>query len=140
MTYDFFGTPWADELAHHTNLYTGKYSIDKAVSHLKDNDVNLKNVYIGYAGYSRSAKGAKIKTFNPLQGTYNKDGTTTGTFDSGATEYYDILYNYIDYENQVGRNNFTIYTDDDAHADYLYNEKIGLFMSIDTPRTVKEKR
>jgi len=141
MTYDFFGTGWSDELAHHTNLHSSddkKFSIDLAVKYLTDNRVNLTNVYIGYAGYSRSAKVANITSIKPIHGTY-QSGNTTGTFESGVTEYYDIIYNYVDYLKQGGRNGFEMYTDEDADADFLYNNRSKLFMSIDTPRTVKAK-
>ncbi|HIC8274739.1 TPA: glycosyl hydrolase family 18 protein, partial [Klebsiella michiganensis] len=62
-----------------------------------------------------------------------------GSFESGTTEWYDIIYNYLDLENQKGRNGFNVYTDKVADADYLYNPDSKLFMSLDTPRTVKAK-
>ena len=62
-----------------------------------------------------------------------------GTFESGTTEWYDTIYNYLDLENQKGRNGFNVYTDQVANADYLYNPESKLFMSLDTPRTVKAK-
>lgn len=145
MTYDFFGTPWAPALTHHTNLYGDntddeKYSIESAVLFLKQQGVDLKKVFIGYAAYSRSAKNATISSFSPLEGTYNPGtGTTTGSFESGATEWYDIINNYLDLEGQQGKNGFTLYTDSVADADYLYNAGSKLFLSIDTPRTVKAK-
>lgn len=101
----------------------------------------MKQIYIGYAAYSRNAKRAKLTSLSPLKGTYNPESpsTTCGTFESGSTEWYDIIANYLDLENQSGRNNFHIYTDETADADYLYNETSQLFMSIDTPRSVKAK-
>ena len=44
-----------------------------------------------------------------------------------------------DLENQKGRNGFNVYTDQVADADFLYNPESKLFMSLDTPRTVKAK-
>ncbi|RJO74746.1 chitinase [Nocardia panacis] len=139
MTYDFFGTPWAKGLAHHTSLYP---AIDDAVKYLLDHKVPSGQIFLGYAGYSRSARNAAIASWSPLKGTYDPGPdktTTTGTYESGASEYYDILYNYLDLENKCGLNGFDIYTDEQADADYLYSAKSKLFLSIDTPRSVKAK-
>lgn len=144
MSYDFFGTPWATELAHHTNIYsTGAnngWSLDTAIGVLREINFPLKQVFVGFAGYSRNAKNAEITSFSPLRGKYDpKIGTTSGTFESGATESYDLLVNYLDLDNQIGRNGFDLYTDKKANADYLYNSQSKLFMSIETPRTAREK-
>lgn len=143
MTYDFFGTPWAEKLAHHTNLYDyagGGFSIDKSVQYLLSVGVPSKNIFVGYAAYSRSARNAVIESWSPLIGTYHPGtGSTTGSYESGASEFYDILYNYLDLENQTGINGFNLYTDKEADADYLYSPENGLFLSIDTPRSVRAK-
>jgi chitinase len=146
MTYDFVGTPWAPKVAHHTNLYRSnpddetEHSIDAAVQYLKKSGVQSKKIYIGYAAYSRSLRNANISSWSPLAGTYNPGtGTTTGTFESGVSEYYDILYNFLDLEKQSGMNGFNVYTDLQANADYLYSPALQLYLSIDTPRSVKEK-
>lgn len=142
MTYDFFGTPWAKRLANHTNLYKTEhsdFSLEEAVEYLLGEGVDPEHINVGYAGYSRSAKGAEISSFSPLDGTYNGNGTTVGTFESGCVEWYDVIYNYLDLENQSGRNGYHVYTDKVACADYLYNPELKVFHSIDTPRTVREK-
>ena len=146
MTYDFFGTPWAPKLAHHTNLYDldlddpEGFSIDRAVQYLLGEGVPSRNIFVGYAAYSRSGRGAVVSSWSPLAGTYDRGaGTTTGTYESGATEFYDILYNYLDLEAKSGINGFNVYTDTVADADYLYNAESELFLSIDTPRSVREK-
>ncbi|WP_019447954.1 glycosyl hydrolase family 18 protein [Cupriavidus sp. BIS7] len=144
MTYDFFGTPWAPRLGHHTNLLDyqdSDFSIDKSVKYLLSVGVPSKNIFVGYAAYSRSARNAVINSWSPLVGTYNPGTTTTtGTYESGASEFYDVMYNYLDMENiRGGINGFNLYTDQVANADYLYNPETGLFLSIDTPRSVREK-
>lgn len=142
MTYDFFGTPWAERLGNHTNIYktaNTEFSLQEAVEYLLEQGVNPEHINVGYAGYSRSAKGVNIDTFSPLSGTYNGTGTTVGTFESGCVEWYDIINNYLDLENQCGRNGYHVYTDAEACADYLFNPDIKVFHSIDTPRTVREK-
>jgi GH18 family chitinase len=142
MTYDFFGTPWAERLGNHTNLYKTAhtdFSVQEAVEFLLEQGVAPEHINVGYAGYSRSAKGVEIDKFSPLVGTYNGQGTTVGTFESGCVEWCDIINNYLDLENQCGRNGYNVYTDAEAGADYLYNPDIKVFHSIDTPRTVREK-
>lgn len=143
MTYDFFGTPWAETLTHHTNLSpltAGGWSIETVVDYLIGEGFPADRINVGYAGYTRNGRNVEIESFSPLKGTYNPgEGTTTGSFESGCTEWYDTIYNYLDLENQKGRNGFNVYTDKVANADYLYNPQSKLFMSLDTPRTVKAK-
>ncbi|MDX6021535.1 glycosyl hydrolase family 18 protein [Scandinavium sp. V105_16] len=143
MTYDFFGTPWAETLTHHTNLSpltAGGWSIEAVVEYLVAEGFPSDRINIGYAGYTRNGRNAVIESFSPLKGSYDPgQGTTTGSFESGCTEWYDTIYNYLDLENQQGRNGFNVYTDKIANADYLYNPQSKLFMSLDTPRSVKAK-
>ncbi|WP_417641805.1 glycosyl hydrolase family 18 protein [Enterobacter kobei] len=143
MTYDFFGTPWAETLTHHTNLSpltAGSWSVEAVVDYLIAEGFPSDRINIGYAAYTRNARNVDIESFSPLKGTYNAGtGTTTGTFESGCTEWYDTIYNYLDLENQKGRNGFNVYTDKVANADYLYNPQSKLFLSLDTPRSVKAK-
>ncbi|MEG3133796.1 glycosyl hydrolase family 18 protein [Rouxiella sp. T17] len=144
MTYDYFGTPWATKLAHHTNLLPSELdgdAVDTVIQYLIEQGVASENINIGYAGYSRNAQNAEIETLSPLKGTYKPvaDKKTTGTLESGTSVWADIIYNYLDLENQCGRNGFDVYTDQVADADYLYNKGSKFFMSIDTPRTVKAK-
>ena len=143
MTYDFFGTPWAESITHHTNLKAieqGGWAINTIVEHLLAEGFPAERINIGYAGYTRNGRNAELESLSPLKGTYNPgNGDTTGTFESGTNEWYDVIYNYLDLENQKGRNGFNVYTDQVADADYLYNPESKLFMSLDTPRSVKAK-
>lgn len=143
MTYDFFGTPWAETLGHHTNrkaLEEGGWAVETIVEHLLAEGFPADRINIGYAGYTRNARQAEIESLSPLKGSYNPGaGKTTGSFESGTSEWYDVIYSYLDLENQKGRNGFNVYTDQVADADYLYNPESKLFLSLDTPRTVKAK-
>ncbi|MEO9386615.1 glycosyl hydrolase family 18 protein [Chromobacterium phragmitis] len=146
MCYDFFGTPWAEHLAHHTNLRgnpsdASQNSATKAVDYLLSLGVAPKKIFLGYAAYSRNAQRARIDGVSPLRGSYQPypDQTTVGSFESGTTEWPDVLYQYMDFENQTGRNGFQLYTDTVADADFLYNSQSQVFMSLDTPRSVKAK-
>ncbi|MGK7285728.1 glycosyl hydrolase family 18 protein [Buttiauxella agrestis] len=144
MTYDFFGTPWATELSHHTNLHAlveGGWGIDTIVNYLLAKGFPADRINVGYAAYSRNGQNAKIDSFSTLAGSYApvENATTTGSFESGCSEWYDVINCYLDLENQKGRNGFDVYTDKIADADYLYNKNTKLYMSIDTPRSVKAK-
>jgi len=121
-------------------LEEGGWAVNTIVDHLLAEGFPSDRINIGYAAYSRNGRNAELESLSPLKGTYNPGtGTTVGTFESGTTEWYDTIYNYLDLENQKGRNGFNVYTDQVANADYLYNPESKLFMSLDTPRTVKAK-
>ncbi|KAN0043404.1 hypothetical protein ACTA71_011056 [Dictyostelium dimigraforme] len=143
MAFDFFGCPWSDSIKNHCNLKSSKNnvnSIENSVSSLIELGVPSKSIFIGYCAYSRNAPNAYIKSISPLAGEYELNGDSIiGTFESGKTEYYDIINNYLDFETRVGRNGFKLYTDTKCDADFLYNEDSKVFMSIDTPRSVKAK-
>lgn len=143
MTYDFFGTPWAETVTHHTNLKAIEqdgWAVDTIVEHLLSEGFPADRINIGYAGYTRNGRNVELESLSPLKGTYNAGtGTTVGTFESGTNEWYDVIYNYLDLENQKGRNGFNVYTDQIADADYLYSPESKVFMSLDTPRSIKAK-
>ncbi|WP_445374794.1 glycoside hydrolase family 18 protein [Photorhabdus tasmaniensis] len=146
MTYDFF-TLGDNKLSHHTNLHRNKddqyskYSVDDAVNYLLSLKVDKKSIYIGYSGYTRNARTAELESKNneQLVGKYTDGTSTLGSFEYSVTEWTDIIYNYVDYENQIGRNGFKVFHDPVAKADYIYNENLKVFMSLDTPRSVREK-
>ncbi|ODS24631.1 hypothetical protein AB835_02565 [Candidatus Endobugula sertula] len=148
MSYDLFGTGWAEHIGHHTNLLSppgadpdGDYdlSTDVAIRHLIDNlGVPPEKIHLGYANYGRSCVGANLDTRD-----YTKDGNALGTFENGAPELFDIFNNYFDVEDPdqgaAGKNGFVLKTDTLADADVLYQEGSGHYISLDTPRTVKLK-
>ncbi|MDE1241556.1 glycoside hydrolase family 18 protein [Vibrio aestuarianus] len=162
MSYDFFGNEWEeeDELGHHTNLYSvGKWSVDTSVSYMIDVlDINPKNIYIGYANYSRNAAYANVTSISPLRGSFvrptNPDGNgipmfadgqyTGGSWERGAYEWYDIQQEFLEInQNGLKINNshpgYQLLTDKEANADYIYSKDGQFFMSFDTPRSVFAK-
>jgi chitinase len=144
MTYDFFGTGWSSNLAHHTALYKsadGEFSADAAVSHLIDDlKINPKVIHLGYAGYSRNGAGATITSISPLKGTFDTQKLNVlGTFEVGNSNWYDIIFNYLDLDRGAGKNGYKLYTDTVANADYLFNPVSKVFISLETPRTTKVK-
>ncbi|AZE50394.1 Chitinase [Pseudomonas chlororaphis] len=147
MTYDFFGSPWAEKLMHHTNLYRDPNdptlnSVNDAVTYLLGLGINSKKIYIGYAGYTRNAQQATVSRISPLRGRYNPrqpdNDNTIGTFGPGVTEWPDLLRLYLD-ENLNGINGFDLYRDDTSKAEFLYNQSSQVFMSLDTPWSVRAK-
>lgn len=152
MAYDFFGTPWATQLQHHCNLYRSnpddinENSVDAAVQYLLGLGVPSYMIYVGYANYSRNAQQAELTSVSPLVGKYEQrpgsddvSNSTPGCFEPGVTEMPGMLKHYLDLETGEPRNGFILYTDERANADFLYNRTTKVFMSLDTPRTVKLK-
>ncbi|MGV8004207.1 glycosyl hydrolase family 18 protein [Photorhabdus temperata subsp. temperata] len=147
MCYDFFGSPWAESLAHHTNIKRDPNndelnSMEDAVNYLLELNVNPKIIFCGFAAYSRNAQQAYVTKLSPLRGFYTPhdpdEDNTFGSFGPGVTEFPDLLRNYLD-SDLKGKNDFTLYTDTVSDADFLYNENTGAFLSIETPRTVHRK-
>ncbi|MBD1566582.1 glycosyl hydrolase family 18 protein [Vibrio sp. S12_S33] len=151
MTYDFFGQ-WAESLDHHTNLFSSsenKWSADKSIQYMINVlHIDSKKISIGYANYSRNAltKPNAISLgdmdINPLSGNFTPNSRTIGSWETGVTTINDIMSNYVTPSASsplLGKNGFNLYTDEYADADFLYNDSEGIFISIDTPRTVFAK-
>ncbi len=147
LAFDHFGSPWAEGLAHHAPLRHDPHadepqSVDAAVTYLVE-ELNVAPgvIHLAYATHTRNAQRAQVRGISPLSGSYEAypDRTTVGSFESGKSEQADILRNYLDLENGTGRNGFSLYTDTRADADFLHNPESGVFISLDTPRTVKAK-
>ncbi|WP_233289804.1 glycosyl hydrolase family 18 protein [Streptomyces microflavus] len=149
LAYDLFGSPWAEEITHHAPLMhdprdENLNSADKAVSYLIDaHEVDPSRIHLVYATHSRNAQQATLASFSPLRGRYTPrdpdNDNTVGTFTPGESEPADILRNYVDLETGKGRNGFVLRTDKVSEADYLYNATTKVFISLDTPRSVKAK-
>ncbi|MFJ2863875.1 glycosyl hydrolase family 18 protein [Kitasatospora sp. NPDC087314] len=146
MSFDFFGSPWSTGLGHHTSLRRDPSSsqtdcVDGAVTHLIERTgVDPHRIHLGYATTTRNAKRCRLTRSSPLRGTYDAaSGQTVGSFAPGTSTYADVLRNYLDLENGEGRNGFELHTDISADADYLHNPATGVFLSLDTPRSVRAK-
>ncbi|MDE1319634.1 glycosyl hydrolase family 18 protein [Vibrio aestuarianus] len=152
MTYDFFGTPWAEKIAHHTNLFDygdSDWSIDKSVTYMiEELRIDPKNIFIGYANYSRNAAKANITSQSPLKGTYTMPTGTNvgGSWEKGVYEWYDIQQEFLSINTTSGLKanaskhpGYQLLTDKEANADYIYSENGKFFMSFDTPRSVYAK-
>ncbi|MER7758003.1 glycosyl hydrolase family 18 protein [Kitasatospora sp. NPDC097643] len=145
-SFDLFGSPWSDGLGHHTPLRrdpngTQADSIDDAVTYLVDElRVDSRRIHLGYATTTRNARRAQVSQISPLRGTYDRgEGGTVGTFLPGISTFTDVLRNYLDLEGGQGRNGFQLHTDTAADADFLHSPANGVFLSLDTPRSVRAK-
>ncbi|MFI1800170.1 glycosyl hydrolase family 18 protein [Streptomyces sp. NPDC020379] len=143
---DFFGAPWAPALGHQGALHGDPdnpeaKSVDRTVTYLLGQGIEPRLIHVGYATSSHNARQATLTSASPLAGTYGRDARTpiVGSFESGVSEWPDLLANYLDLETGQGRNGFTLHTDSVADADFLYNDKTRVFISLDTPRTVRAK-
>lgn len=139
MSYDFFGTGWSPSLAHHSNLNNSKlsnFSATKAVEYLISEGIPPDMIHLGVANYGRAAAEADLSSLK-----YDIQGNALGSFERGAYEFFDLINNVLDLEkNQAeGKNGFTLITDTDADADILYNYTTKHYVSLDTPRTARNK-
>lgn len=152
MSYDLFGTPWAAHIGHHTNLHSPvgtpanteeDLSSELAIRYLIDDEgIPPGKINLGYANYGRACIGADLSTRAYTNTQTGADGSL-GTFENGAPEFFDIVNNYLDLNQQLayGKNDFTLMTDTTVDADFLFSTNGGKnhFISLDTPRTVKLK-
>ncbi|WP_118984349.1 glycoside hydrolase family 18 protein [Photorhabdus sp. CRCIA-P01] len=152
MTYDFFGNGWAEHIGHHTNLYSPYYasddpdrlydiSADEAIKYLIEVEgVPPGKIHLGFANYGRSCIGANLET-RQYNRNPNNPTPALGTMENGAPEFFCLLNNQFDCEQQLAwaKNGFKLMTDTATDADFLYNNTGGHFISLDTPRTVFKK-
>lgn len=139
MSYDFFGTGWAPSLAHHSNLEKSQlsnFSGIKALTYLLSEGIPSNMIHLGVANYARAAAEADLNSLK-----YNIQGNALGSFEKGAYEFFDLIHNVLDLETNAaqGKNGFTLMTDTDANADILYNKNTQHYISLETPRTAKNK-
>lgn len=137
LPFDSFDGAHSRKLAHHNAGY--KLAVDLMINQLK---IAPNKINIGYATFTRNALGSIVTSSSPLRGTCVPSAQICGTFESGVTEWYDLLHNYLEFDPVTGlkgKNGFELYCDEVADADFLYNKNLGLFMSIETPRTVYAK-
>ncbi|MCK6264668.1 thrombospondin type 3 repeat-containing protein [Vibrio sp. ZSDE26] len=160
MTYDITGA-WERELSHHTPLYTNPNATGSSantsahftISYLQSLGIPANKLMIGVANYHRSRAmnpGDISEYTNGLNGssTYgdlNATGASmilgvagVGSWEAGVLEGYDLYANYLD-KDLKARNGYTLYTDKVSNADYLVNESIGSFITLETPRTTALK-
>lgn len=127
MSYDLRGG-FTNVTGHHTNLYTPTCDLspasgDQGVQDYQAAGVPKEKLVLGIASYSRMWTGVP----NRYQG-YGQHATSFGGY--GPT-YEDLL------ENNIGKDGFIRYWDDEAKAPYLFNGET--FISYDDPESVTHK-
>lgn len=160
MTYDLTGA-WERNISHHTPLYdnpnangssTGA-SASTAMLYMQNHGVPANKLMIGVANYHRSKAmipGDITEYTNGLTGntTFGDPNATgadfilgiagIGSWEAGVLEGYDMYQNFLD-KYLHPKNGYKIYTDKLANADFLVQDTIGSFISIETPRTAALK-
>ncbi|WP_083609476.1 glycosyl hydrolase family 18 protein [Paenibacillus sp. P3E] len=134
MTYDFNGS-WNTTTGHNAPLYydpaaasTGltepaNYNIDKAVTSYLASGVPANKLVLGMPFYGRGWGGAP-STGN---GQYQVSAgiSSTGTWEKGSYDFYDLEANYIN------KNGYTRYWNNTSKVPYLYNPSAQTFISYD---------
>nr|WP_256702188.1 glycosyl hydrolase family 18 protein [Paenibacillus sp. P32E] len=134
MTYDFNGS-WNTTTGHNAPLYydpaaasTGltepaNYNIDKAVTSYLASGVPANKLVMGMPFYGRGWGGAP-STGN---GQYQVSAgiSSTGTWEKGSYDFYDLEANYIN------KNGYTRYWNNTSKVPYLYNPTAQTFISYD---------
>ncbi|RJG41889.1 chitinase [Motilimonas pumila] len=160
MTYDLTGA-WERELSNHTPLYTNPNAVgssagtsgDFTINYLKSLGIPANKLMLGIANYHRSramVPGDVTEYDNGLNGDTSYGAANAagadlilgiagvGSWEAGVIEGYDLYANYLD--NQLKpKHGYRLYTDKIANADYLVNDNIGSFITIETPRTAALK-
>lgn len=145
MSYDYWGA-FSDYLGHQSNLAAGddKPGIEKMVDALLEVDgeggkIDAKKIIIGVANYARGKLGNDHTPGDPASaGVLPIGNPSFGTYEQGVVEAYDLMPNIAGNELQ-GINGFSLFSDRKYNADYFYNSKSKVYLSIDTPRTANLK-
>lgn len=134
MTYDFNGS-WNTTTGHNAPLYydaaaassgltdPANYNIDKAVTAYLASGVPANKLVMGLPFYGRGWGGAP-STGN---GQYQVSAgiSSTGTWEKGNYDFYDLEANYIN------KNGYTRYWNNTSKVPYLYNPSTQTYISYD---------
>ncbi|WP_379134727.1 glycosyl hydrolase family 18 protein [Paenibacillus sp. sgz500958] len=134
MTYDFNGS-WNTTTGHNAPLYydpaaansgltePANYNIDKAVTSYLQAGVPASKLVLGMPFYGRGWGGAP-STGN---GQYKVSTgiSSTGTWERGSYDFYDLEANYIN------KNGYTRYWNNVSKVPYLYNPSNQTYISYD---------
>ncbi|WP_438494462.1 glycosyl hydrolase family 18 protein [Paenibacillus sp. IHBB 3054] len=142
MTYDFNGS-WNTTTGHNAPLYydpaaassgltdPANYNIDKAVTSYLASGVPANKLVLGMPFYGRGWGGAP-STGN---GQYQVSAgiSSTGTWEKGSYDFYDLEANYIN------KNGYTRYWNNTSKVPYLYNPSTQTFISYDDAESIGYK-
>ncbi|QGG57744.1 glycosyl hydrolase family 18 protein [Paenibacillus sp. B01] len=134
MTYDFNGS-WNKTSGHNAPLYYDtaaatsgltdpqNFNIDKAVTTYLAKGVPASKLVLGMAFYGRGWGGCPTAGNGQYQVCAGI--SSTGTWEKGSYDFYDLEANYIN------KNGYTRYWNDAAKVPYLYNPTNGTYISYD---------
>ncbi|WP_440960695.1 glycosyl hydrolase family 18 protein [Paenibacillus nitricinens] len=134
MTYDFNGS-WNKTTGHNAPLYYDpaasasgltepqNFNIDKAVTSYLDHGVPANKLVLGMGFYGRGWGGAPATGNGQYQ--LSSGVSSTGTWEKGSYDFYDLEANYIN------KNGYTRYWNDTSKVPYLYNPTNQTFISYD---------
>ncbi|MNC19922.1 Chitinase A1 precursor [compost metagenome] len=142
MTYDFNGS-WNLTTGHNAPLYydpaaassgltePANYNIDKAVTSYLSAGVPAGKLVLGMPFYGRGWGGAP-STGN---GQYQVSAgiSSTGTWEKGSYDFYDLEANYIN------KNGYTRYWNNTSKVPYLYNPSTQTYISYDDVESIGYK-
>ncbi|MEC0246493.1 glycosyl hydrolase family 18 protein [Paenibacillus chitinolyticus] len=142
MTYDFNGG-WQTVSAHNAPLYADPaaiaagvpnadtFNVEKGVQGHLNAGVPASKIVLGLAFYGRGWSGCK----NTANGEYQQCAglATTGTWEKGSFDFYDLEANYIN------KNGYTRYWNNTSKVPFLYNASNGTFISYDDAESIGYK-
>lgn len=142
MTYDFNGS-WNTTTGHNAPLYydpaaaaTGltepaNYNIDKAVTSYLAAGVPAGKLVLGMPFYGRGWGGAPAAGNGQYQ--VSSGISSTGTWEKGNYDFYDLEANYIN------KNGYTRYWNNTSKVPYLYNPSTQTYISYDDAESIGYK-
>lgn len=134
MTYDFNGS-WNTTTGHNAPLYYDpaasssaltepqNFNIDKAVTTYLSSGVPASKLVLGMPFYGRGWGGAPSSGNGQYQ--VSSGISSTGTWEKGNYDFYDLEANYIN------KNGYTRYWNDVSKVPYLYNPTNQTYISYD---------
>lgn len=129
MTYDFVGE-WDSKTGHHTNLFLPAYDSDVlstagSIALFNQSGINNDKLLIGAAFYGRG-----WREVHPENNGLGQPGTGLEGVD---LNYHSIVKNYLNDPE------FKSLWDKDAAAPFLWNPEKSIFITYETPESIKEK-
>lgn len=124
MCYDFNG-PWSDRTGHNSALHsteTERLSVERGIEYWRDSSIDDDKLIAGIPFYGRS-----------FTGVDNENDGYDQPFDSGGS------HTYPDVRAMVADPAFEKFWDDDAAVPFAFSADDGIFLSYESPRSIKQK-
>jgi len=128
MTYDFF-TGGSNRAGHHANLYISEFdneggaSVSKAVEEHVNAGIPFEKLVLGVPFYGRWWKGVTPENKGLYQNSIGKRGS----------------YGYKTIADSLSNTKFVSYWDSKANVPYIWRSKDSLFLTYESPKSLKVK-